>query len=244
MSLANLAADARILWHMARGQPRRGDHAARLQAFYAPQAGSYDAFRERLLHGRTELVQRLAIGEGMRVVELGCGTGSSLDRMGPHTGRCASIQLVDLCPALLDVARGRAAAYHNVEIVEADASRWQPAVAVDRVFLSYALTMIPDWDRTIANAVAMLKPGGRLGVVDFHLPSSATALANSFWQRWFAHDGVHLSAAHLPTLLRLLPGAWTDERRAPLPYLPGLQAPYYLYVGQRGAVAQDVSITR
>ena len=244
MSLANLAGDARVLWRMACGQPRRGDHRARLQAFYAPQAGRYDVFRERLLHGRAELVERLGIDEGMRVVELGCGTGSSLDRMGQRAGRCASIQLVDLCPALLAVALGRAATYPIVEVIEADAARWQPAVAVDRVFLSYALTMIPDWETTIANAVAMLKPGGRLGVVDFHLPSSGSALGNSFWRRWFAHDGVQLSAAHLPALLRLLPEAWTDERRASLPYLPGLRAPYYLYLGRRGKVAQDVSLAR
>lgn len=244
MSLVNLAADARILWRMACGQPRQGNHSARLQAFYAPQAERYDAFRERLLHGRSELVERLAFGDGMRVVELGCGTGSSLDRMGLRARRCARIQLVDLCPALLAVARGRAAMHSNVEVIEADAARWQPTVSVDRVFLSYALTMIPDWEATIANAVAMLKPGGRLGVVDFHLPSSGSVLANRFWQRWFAHDGVQLSTAHLPTLLRQLPDAWTDERRAPLPYLPGLRAPYYLYVGQRGSAVKNVSITR
>lgn len=240
MSPAELAGDARILWRLVRGQSRHGDHAARLQDFYAPQALRYDAFRERLLHGRTELIERLDIGDGMRVVELGCGTGSSLDRMGPRAHRCASIQLVDLCPALLAVAQQRATAYANVEVIEADATRWQPAAAVDRVFLSYALTMIPDWHRVIVNAVSMLKPGGRLGVVDFHLPASGSALGNGFWRRWFAHDGVHLSAAHLPTLLGQLPAAWVDQRCAPLPCVPGLQAPYYLYVGHRGEVAQGV----
>ncbi len=243
MSLPDFAGDARILWHLARGQAGRGDHAERLQAFYAPQAERYDAFRERLLHGRDDLIERLEIGDGMRVVELGCGTGSSLDRMGPLASRCASIQLVDLCPALLAVARKRAAARHNVDVIEADAARWQPAVPVDRVFLSYALTMIPDWEGVIDNAVRMLKPGGRLGVVDFHLPVSGSVLANGFWRRWFAHDGVHLSAAHLITLRSALADAWVDERRAPLPYLSGLQAPYYLYVGARGT-AHNVPITR
>lgn len=240
MSPADLAADARVLWRMARGQPRRGDHAARLEAFYAPQAGRYDTFRERLLHGRVELLDRLQVGDGMRVVELGCGTGSSLDHMGSRAPHCASIQLVDLCPALLAIARQRAARYDNVEVIEADAARWQPPTAVDRVFLSYALTMIPEWEAVIASAVAMLKPGGRLGVVDFHLPSSGSALGNGFWRRWFAHDGVQLSAAHLPTLHQQMPAAWMDERRAPLPYLPGLQAPYYLFVGHRDEAAQGV----
>lgn len=240
----DIAADARILWRMARGQSRQGDHAARLQDFYAPQAARYDAFRERLLHGRQDLIDRLDIGSGMRVVELGCGTGSSLQRMGTRAERCTSIQMVDLCPALLAIARQRAAAHQNIEIIEADATRWQPSSPVDRVFLSYALTMIPDWYAVIANAVAMLEPGGLLGVVDFHLPASGGALANGFWQRWFAHDGVHLSGAHLPTLLDRLPDAWTDQRRAVLPYLPGLQAPYYLFVGRRPDAANNVSIAR
>jgi S-adenosylmethionine-diacylgycerolhomoserine-N-methlytransferase len=95
MSPPDIAADARVLWRMARGQARRGDHAERLQDFYAPQAERYDAFRERLLHGRVELIDRLEIGEGMRVVELGCGTGSSLERMGSHAARCAGIQMVE-----------------------------------------------------------------------------------------------------------------------------------------------------
>ena len=244
MSPPELAADVRILWRMARGQSRQGDHAARLQDFYAPQAERYDAFRERLLYGREELIDRLDIGDGTRVVELGCGTGSSLERMGPRAGRCASIQLVDLCPALLAVAQRRASEYLNVEVITADATSWQPAAAVDRVFLSYSLTMMPDWDRAIRNAVSMLKPGGRLGLVDFHLPSSGSALGNGFWRRWFAHDGVHLSAAHLPTLLEHMPEAWIDERLASLPWLPGLKAPYYLFVGSRDEAAQGVSVTR
>jgi S-adenosylmethionine-diacylgycerolhomoserine-N-methlytransferase len=228
-------ADARTLWQLVRGMPGSGDYASRLEAFYGPQAERYDAFRERLLHGRTELVERMEIGDGMRVVELGCGTGSILDRIRSCSVRCTSIQLVDLCPALLTVARHRAKAYRNVEVVEADAVHWQPDVAVDRVFLSYALTMIPDWQGVIANAMTMLKPGGRLGVVDFHLPSSGCVLGKEFWRRWFAHDGVRLSTEHLPTLRRHLTDIWVDERRAPLLYLPGLHAPYYLCIGGTAA---------
>ena len=230
---ADLAADARILWRLTRGQPRQGDQATRLQAFYAPQAERYDAFRERLLHGRAELIERLEIGAGMRVVELGCGTGSSLQRMGPGALRCASIQLVDLCPALLNVARQRAAAYRNVEVIEADATRWQPGAAVDRVFLSYALTMIPAWQQVIDNAFQMLAPGGRIGIVDFHLPRHGQSLTNALWRTWFAHDGVFLSAEHIAVLQETFPQHTLAECRAPIPYLPGLKAPYYWFVGTR-----------
>ena len=229
------SAEVRILWQLCRGMPGEGDHAARLDSFYAPQAERYDDFRERLLHGRSELVERLGIGHGMRIVELGCGTGSSLDRMGTSIAGCTSIQLVDLCPSLLAVARQRAKAHPNVEVIEGDATLWQPDFAVDRVFLSYALTMIPDWLGAIANAVAMLKPGGRLGIVDFYLPSSGSSIGNGFWRRWFAHDGVHLSIEHLPCLRGQLIDILVDERHAPIPYLPGLRVPYYLCIGSTPA---------
>lgn len=245
MSPADLAADARILWRLLRGQPRTGSHAQRLEGFYAPQANRYDAFRARLLHGRADLIAALDIPPGARVVELGCGTGSNLETLARIRAldTLAGVQLVDLCPALLAVARRRTRGLANVEVIEADATRWQPAAPVDRVFLSYALTMMPDWRAVLANAYAMLAPGGRLGLVDFHLPGSASRLGNRFWQTWFAHDGVHLSAAHLPALQALLPQSRAWQARAAVPYLPLLRAPYYLFVGTKPETACTAAAT-
>lgn len=226
-----------ILWHMLRGQPRRGEHAQRLQAFYAPQAAGYDAFRERLLHGRRELAQRLLDSleqpTGATLVELGAGTGRNLEFLGPRLNDFARVELVDLCPALLEVARQRARAHANVTVIEADATRHRPAATVDAVMFSYSLTMIPDWEGALANAVDMLKPGGVLGVVDFTLSASQSPLARGFWRKWFGHDGVHLSMRHSTELARRLPDHSLEERRAPLPYLAGLSVPYYLFVGRK-----------
>ena len=36
-----LAAELRTLWHLARGSRMADSHAARLEAFYAPQAADY-----------------------------------------------------------------------------------------------------------------------------------------------------------------------------------------------------------
>lgn len=231
--MAALAADARVLWRLLRGQPRGGSHAERLEAFYAPQADRYDAFRARLLHGRAEMLDWLAIAPGARVVELGCGTGASLELLGPRVAQFAAFDLVDLCPALLAVARRRAAGLPQVRVVEADATAWQPPAPADAVFLSYALTMMPDWRATLDNAWRMLAPGGRLGVVDFHLPAAGSALGNGLWRRWFAHDGVHLSAEHLPALRALFPQHVAVAQRAAVPYLPGARVPYYWFVGTK-----------
>ena len=235
--------DLSILRHLLRGMPRRASHAERLQAFYAPQAARYDAFRERLLAGREELIAALRPAPGSRVVELGAGTGRNLGHFGDALRSFASVELVELCPAMAERARSRTNGLPNVRVIEADAARHRPDAPADCVYFSYSLTMIPDWRAAIANAIAMLAPGGRLGVVDFYVsprraPANAaqhSAFTRRFWPMWFAHDGVRVDAEHLPALRRALPDHAVAERRAPLPYLPGLRAPYYVFVGAKPA---------
>jgi S-adenosylmethionine-diacylgycerolhomoserine-N-methlytransferase len=91
-----IASDARVVLHLLRGQPRRGSHRDRLEAFYGPQAPHYDAFRERLLHGRRELIERLDVPAGARVVELGGGTGRNLLFFGERLDELSEVDLVDL----------------------------------------------------------------------------------------------------------------------------------------------------
>jgi S-adenosylmethionine-diacylgycerolhomoserine-N-methlytransferase len=235
------ATDARVLWALIRGRSRTGTHAQRLQAFYADQACGYDDFRERLLQGRRELIERLPVGPGARITELGAGTGRNVEFFGERLARFRSIELVDLCPALIEQALRRrdrlaAAGVSNIDVVHADAATYRPPGPRDCVYFSYALTMIPDWALAVDNAIAMLRPGGVLGVVDFHLPGRAAL--NAFWRRWFAYDGVWLSDRHLPYLRNALQPLFAREGRARIPFLPGLRAPYYLFIGQRAATRE------
>jgi S-adenosylmethionine-diacylgycerolhomoserine-N-methlytransferase len=239
--MAGALPDLGVVWRMLRGQPRTGTLEQRLEGFYRPQAQHYDRFRERLLQGRQEMISLLAPPAGARIVELGAGTGRNLEFFGNRVGEFASVELVDLCPALLQVARQRCRAWPNVEIVHADATKWRPRFAVDCVYLSYALTMIPAWRSALDNALAILKPGGRLGVVDFYVSAKDppaglarhSAVTRMLWPRWFAHDGVYLSSDHLPQLMRQTATVRLREGRAALPYLPGLRVPYYIHVGRK-----------
>lgn len=239
--LERLRGDIAVLGQLLRGMPRCGSHTERLQAFYAPQAGRYDAFRERLLPGRREMIEQLRPAPGAHIVELGAGTGRNLGFFGEAIPSFASVELVDLCPALIERARTRTAGLPNVRVVEADAASYRPALAVDCVYFSFALSMIPDWRAALANAVGMLKPGGRLGAVDFYVPYAParhhsgmrSALDRWFWPKWFGHDGVHLNAEHLPYIRALLPVHDLRESRSPITYLPGLRVPYYVFVGTK-----------
>jgi len=239
--LETLRGDFAILRRMLRGMPRATSHAVALSEFYGPQAGHYDRFRERLLCGRAELIARLPLTENAHVVELGGGTGRNVEFFGARLERIATIEIVDVCAPLLARARERARSIPQLRAVEADASTYRPAQPVDCVYFSYALTMMPDWRDALANALAMLKPGGTLGVVDFHVsPARPDAgcerhsmLTRNFWPAWFRHDGVRLDAAHLPALRRLMPDHTFVEERARVSYLPFGRVPYYIFIGRK-----------
>ncbi len=238
--------DRQVVLHLLRGQPRAGSHAERLENFYAPQAGYYDHFRERLLHGRRELIAALQPAPGQWLVELGGGTGRNLDFLGARLDTLARFDLVDLCPSLLAQARLRAAQWPGiVRVHEADATRFRPDAdgrqVADCVYFSYSLSMIPDWRRALRNALRMLKPGGLIGVVDFYVSAKEPPpgrqrhgwLQRQFWPRWFRHDGVSLDGGQFDEVTRLTENVRCEEHLAAIPYLPGLGVPYYLYIGRK-----------
>jgi ubiquinone/menaquinone biosynthesis C-methylase UbiE len=240
--LEALRADAGILRQMLRGMPKQGDHAERLAGFYATQAADYDRFRERLLPGRAELIASLQLPPGARVIELGGGTGRNLEFFAANRRADLEFELVDLCAPLLDIARQRTRGWPQVRITQADATTYRPQAPVDCVLIAYALSMIPDWRAAVSNALAMLKPGGQLAVVDFYVGADRPgtglaqhgAITRHFWPRWFAHDGVRLGPETPQHLLQLMPSHQLWEARASLPYLPLLRVPYFRFVGRKG----------
>lgn len=244
--------DMKVLYHMAVRPVRGENHAQRMENFYGGQAGDYDSFRKRLLRGRQELWDMLEVPEGGIWVDMGGGTGSNLEYFGETIERLRKVYVVDLAESLLEVARRRAEErkWNNVHAVAADATTFRPAEGkVDVVTFSYSLTMIPDWFAAVENALAMLKPGGKIGVVDFYVsrkhPEASLRrhgwATRSFWPVWFAGDNVFPSADHLPFLRRLFNTREVRENKARVPYfpVPCFKVPYYQFVGEKSEEAAD-----
>ena len=174
----------------------------------------------------------------------GGGTGANLEYFGDRIQKLKRVYVVDLSPSLLQVAARRVQerGWTNVETREADATTFQPAgETVDVVTFSYSLTMIPDWYAALDNARCMLHPGGSIGVVDFyvarkHPPDGLRRhswFTRTFWPTWFAGDNVFPSSDDVPYLHRHFDPLHFEERRAKIPYLPFVRAPYYTFVGRK-----------
>src|SRR5947209_2720823 len=163
--------DVRVMAHSTFHRQRDGTHAERLEGYYGPQAANYDAFRQRLLHGRPALLGALPLPAGARVLDLGGGTGFLWELAGTRLADLEGVVLVDLCPALLEQARARISrlGWGNVRAIEGDATSRDREKPFDVVVLSYCLTMIPDWFCAIERALESLKPGGLVAVTDFYV---------------------------------------------------------------------------
>lgn len=139
-----------------------------LAAFVARQrevwgAGDYDAVVARLLPAGERLVDRLAVRAGDRVLDVACGTGNATL---PAARRGARVTGIDITPGLLRVAEAKARAEGlEVDWVEGDAMALpSPDGSFDVVLSTFGCMFAPDHERTAAELVRVLRPGGRLGV--------------------------------------------------------------------------------
>ena len=134
--------------------------------------------------GRLRGIDLLHLAAGDQVVDIGCGTGLNFPLLQQKISPSGTIVGIDRSAAMLKQARRRAErnGWRNVILIEADATTLTPAdVAAsitaaggralsDAVLAAYALSLMPDWERSWANMKALLKPGGRAGVVDMQRP--------------------------------------------------------------------------
>lgn len=143
-----------------------------MDAIYARQRHFYDLTRKYYLLGRDRLIARLDVPKGGTVLEVGCGTGRNLISVAKRYPD-AKLFGLDISEAMLTTARAKVAAAgfaDRITLKQADATDFDPGslfghANFDRVFFSYTLSMIPDWQAAIAQGTKAT--GGALHLVDF-----------------------------------------------------------------------------
>jgi S-adenosylmethionine-diacylgycerolhomoserine-N-methlytransferase len=197
-----------------------------------------------MLRGRQELFDAIPAPDGGVLIEFGCGTGRNLEFLGNRIRKLRKAYLVDLSSSMLEIAKRRIVrnGWTNVEAVEADAAMFQPPEGqADVIVFSYSLTMIPPWFAALDHAHSLLKPGGTVGLVDFHVsqkyPASGmvrhSLFTRTFWPFLFHLGNVFNSPDHIPYLDRRFERVSLLESRLKIPYLPILRVPYYIFVGKK-----------
>ena len=144
-------------------------HARLMDKTYRHQRLIYDMTRRFFLLGRDRLLHDLAPPQGGRILEVACGTGRNLAQTRKLYPGCLLFGL-DISQEMLRSARaklGKTATLALADACDFDGDRLFGPGGFDRIVLSYCLSMIPDWDRALQQAVNHLAPGGELHVIDF-----------------------------------------------------------------------------
>jgi len=181
-------------------------HAHAMDRIYRWQRYIYDVTRKFYLLGRDRLVADLEVPAGGKVLEIGCGTARNLIAVGRRYP-AARLYGVDISKAMLETALrslARAGLERRVRTAVADATDFTPSrtfgfAGLDRVYISYTLSMIPDWRAALDRAAAAVGPDGRLLIVDFGqqegLPRWFRALLRAWLRRFHVYPVAGLPEA-------------------------------------------------
>ncbi len=190
--------------------PTGTEKTARVRAMFDTIAPRYDLVNRLMTFGldqvwRRSTVAALALPGGSRVLDLACGTGD-LSRLARRTG-------YDVVGA--DLSAGMLAANATAApLVEADGCRLPFATgAFDGLVCGYALRNFSDLATTLAECARVLRPGGRLAVLEVDAPTSR--LWRAGYDAWFTKAVPALGGAlsdraayrYLPQSVAYLPSA-------------------------------------
>jgi len=207
----NLDSAARRLWLLVREQvgpmPAASQDLRRLQAalaerrtksqeFFSSSAGQWDKLREELFGDRFHLAAMAAFADRDWIVgDLGCGTGQVSAAIAPFVSRVIA---VDASPAMLNAARTRLTSdgpgsnIGNIELRRGELEALPIDDATpDAATLVLVRHHIPQPERAIAEVARVLKPGGRLVVVDM-LPHDRETYKQQMGHVWLGFSEEHV----------------------------------------------------
>jgi len=178
---------------------------------YSDLAGVYDHVFTRVFARRIDqVVKGLRIPPGAKVLEVGIGTGLSVDAWPAH----ADVIGIDLSQDMLDHAAQKMdpLRHRHIKLRQGDALNLDfPDESFDFVTAFHVITVVPDPKRMLDEMVRVCRPGGRIVIINHF--SSERALIR------FVVDRVDPITRHLgwSTRLRLRevldPGVLVLEKR-------------------------------
>ena len=153
----------------------------RVAEVFRSVATRYDIMNDLMSLGTHRLIKRFTIElsglrQGNRVLDLAGGTGDLSIRFSPIVGKEGHVVLADINAAMLKVGRDRIVdrgLQSNITVAQSDAECLPFADnCFDCVCIAYGLRNLTRKERALESILRVLKPGGRLVVLEFSKPQT------------------------------------------------------------------------
>lgn len=143
------------------------------------------------------------IKAGDKVLDVGCGTGDLTFIAKAHAGVTGEVHGTDASPEMIEVAKGKASqtgAQINFQVDLIERMSF-PNHYFDVVLSSLMMHHLPNTVKRqgLAEIRRVLKPGGRLVIVDFRRPITFT---EQILMAWLLHGGMQSGVQDLPTMMK------------------------------------------
>ncbi len=152
----------------------------RVAGVFDSVADRYDLMNDAMSLGVHRLWKRFAVEHtgarpGQRVLDLAGGTGDLAARLARLVGPAGEVVIGDINASMLQVGRERLldrGIAANVRFVQADAENLPfPDHSFDCITIAFGLRNVTDKQTALESMFRILKPGGRLLVLEFSKPS-------------------------------------------------------------------------
>ena len=174
-----------------RTQAVLAERSTKSQQFFSTSAGQWDRMRLELFGRRSDVALLGLLDERWQIADLGCGTGAVSQALAPFVERVIA---VDESTAMLAAARKR---LHGIDNVDVRNGRLEALPLsdgeVDVALLFLVLHYAAEPEKVIAEAVRILKPGGRLLLLDM-MPHDRQDLRQTMGHIWQGFDRTTVSA--------------------------------------------------
>ncbi len=166
--------------HFGYQQVREKDKAGRVGAVFDSVAGRYDIMNDLMSLGVHRIWKRFAIEQcgirpGHSVLDLAGGTGDLAARLAPLVGPEGRVVAADINAAMLDVGRERLldqGLTGNLCFTQANAEALPfTEQHFDCVIIGFGLRNVTNKQRALTEMYRVLKPGGRVLVLEFSKPA-------------------------------------------------------------------------
>jgi demethylmenaquinone methyltransferase/2-methoxy-6-polyprenyl-1,4-benzoquinol methylase len=159
-----------------------GDKSQRVKGVFDSVAGRYDLMNDLMSGGLHRLWKRFAIEQaairrGQAVLDLAGGTGDLAGKFASQVGSSGHVVLADINASMLQQGRSRlidAGVAGNLSIAQVDAESLPFAPAsFDCVTIAFGLRNVTGKEAALASMLRVLKPGGKMLILEFSKPADA-----------------------------------------------------------------------